>query len=142
MSYVQVSREALIGSLEEAGFKPYADSYTGSELVYAIKHHLDQTMMVKVYTSLSVGGSVARGCGEDAIRVLLVFENGKASGCLYRTQRVFRTGTEQGVIDRVLERAREAYAAGTLRHQRCPKDQIEARAKEMAAAKTKAKKEA
>lgn len=112
--YVEVSREALVGALERAGFTPYPSR---GELVYARKHHLDPTMLVKVYTSLPLQAGDARGCGEDAIRVLLVFENErtKASGCLYKASRVYRTGSEQAVVERVLERARECYREGNRR---------------------------
>lgn len=121
--------------MEEAGFK--AD-VRGQELVFRRTHHLDPSMSVKVYSSLPARGGDVRGCGEDAIRIFLIWERGDASGCLYKTSRVFRTGSEQGVLERVLDRIREAYAAGTLRHQRVPKDQIEERAKAMAEAKKEA----
>jgi hypothetical protein len=74
-------------------------------------------MWVKIFTSLPKQVGDARGCGEDAIRVLLVFENpvSKASGCLYKASRVYRTGSEQAVIERTLERARECYAEANRR---------------------------
>lgn len=112
--YVDVSREALEGLLQGAGFERYVQ---GAEVVYRRRHHRDPTMWVKVYTSLAKDASVARGCGEDAIRVVLVFENPRtgASGCLYKCPRVYRTGSEQKVLDRLLERMREAYGAGGKR---------------------------
>lgn len=115
--YVEVSREALVGALEQAGFAPYVGR-TGGELVYTRRHHRDPTMMVKVYTSLPARAGDARACGEDAIRVLLVFENERsgASGCLHKASRVYRTGSEQAVVERMLERARECYAEANRRH--------------------------
>jgi len=109
--YVEVSREKLEGLLQGAGFERYVQ---GHEVVYRRQHHRDATMWVKVYTSLSATAAVARGCGEDAIRVVLVFENPRTnkSGCLYKCPRVYRTGSEQKVLDRLLARMREAYQAG------------------------------
>lgn len=114
--YVEVSREKLEAMLQGAGFERHVQA-RGHEVVYRRQHHADPTMWVKVYTSLSVDASVARGCGEDAIRVVLVFENPRtnASGCLYKCSRVYRTGSEQKVLDRLLERMREAYGAGGKR---------------------------
>ena len=115
--YVQVSREAMITALERAGFGVDADPMNGGELVYIRQHHLDPTMYVKVYTTLGVRGGDVRAKGADAIRVLLIFRNEKSgkSGCLYKATKVLRTGTEAGVIERTLERAREAYADGNRR---------------------------
>lgn len=114
--YVEVSREKMEAMLKGAGFEVHAQA-KGHEVVYRRRHHADPTMWVKVYTSLSKDASAARGCGEDAIRVVLVFENPRtgASGCLYKCPRVYRTGSEQKVLDRLLERMREAYGAGGKR---------------------------
>jgi hypothetical protein len=105
--YVEVRRGALLGLLEGAGFEAGVE---GREVVYRRKHRKDPTMMVKVYTSLSAGAPTARGCGEDAIRVVLVFQNPRTgrSGCLHKCRRVYRTGTEQAVLERLLARMREA----------------------------------
>ena len=113
--YVEVSRQALVGTLEAAGFEAVS---AGGELVYRRRHHLDTTMFVKVYTSLPARAGDARGCGEDAIRVLLVFENPRtgASGCLHKASRVYRTGSESAVVERMMGRARECYAEANRRY--------------------------
>lgn len=113
--YVEVDRTTFINALEAKGFT--ADPEARGELVYVRQHHLDPTMYVKIYTSMPLNAGDARGCGEDAIRVLLVFVNPRTnkSGCLHKTSRVYRTGSEAAVIERTLERAREAYAAGNAR---------------------------
>lgn len=113
--YVEVDRAAFCQALEAKGFTPDPDAY--GELVYVRQHHLDPTMFVKIYTSLPLAGGDARACGADAIRVLLTFSNPRTqrSGCLHRTSRVYRTGSQAAVIERTLERAREAYGAGNKR---------------------------
>ncbi len=113
--YVEVSRKAMMDALDGAGFSP--DSF-GGELVYTRRHQVDPTMVVKIYTSMPAydhGG--ARACGEDAIRVVLIFENAVTgrSGGLYKASRVYRTGSEQAVIERTLDRARECYAEANRR---------------------------
>ncbi len=114
--YVEVSRKALLDALFAAGFREHLGQ-GGGELVYSRVHGQDSSMFIKVFTSLPRNAGDARACGKDAIRVLLCFENPvtKASGCLYKASRVYRTGSEQAVIDRTLERARECYAEGNKR---------------------------
>lgn len=114
--YVEVSRKTLLDALHAAGFRQHLGQ-PGGELVYSRNHGYDSSMWIKVYTSLPLAAGDARACGKDAIRVLLCFENpvSKASGCLYKASRVYRTGSEAKVIERTLERARECYAEGNKR---------------------------
>jgi len=116
--YVEVDREAFCTTLEAKGFVVDPEAY--GELVYMRQHHRDPTMYVKIYTSMPLAAGDTRGRGEDAIRVLLVFMNPrtKKSGCLYKAARVYRTGTQAGVIARTLDRAREAYGEANKRLQR------------------------
>lgn len=113
--YVEVDRNVFCNALHEKGFTP--DSEAVGELVYIRQHHLDPTMFVKIYTSMPLRSGDARACGADAIRIMLTFKNGRTgrSGCLYKTPRVYRTGSEAAVIERTLERAREAYGVGNKR---------------------------
>lgn len=113
--YVEVDRSAFISALEEKGFT--RDSLAKGEVVYTRQHHADPTMQVKIFTSLPNRSGDARACGQDAIRVLLIFTNPKSgkSGCLFKAARVYRTGTQEKVIERTIERAREAYAEATRR---------------------------
>lgn len=107
--YVEVNREAFCRALEEKGF--VQDPKAQGEIVYIRQHHFDKTMFVKIFTSLPKVGGDARGCGDDAIRVVLIFDNpatGKSGG-LFKASRVYRTGSQEKVIERTLERAREAY---------------------------------
>lgn len=122
--FVEVSREALFSALEKAGFKQWAarsGEFGCSEVVYQRQHDSDPTMFVKVYTSIAHRAEEARGCGQDAIRVCLVFErfdekiNRHVSGGLYKAPKVLRTGSEAKVIERTLERARECYREANRR---------------------------
>lgn len=113
--YVEVDRNVFCQSMEAKGFTPDPEAF--GELIYIRQHHLDPTMYVKIYTSMPLRSGDARGCGQDAIRVMLIFKNDRTgrSGCLHKTSRVYRTGSEAAVIERTLERAREAYGAGNKR---------------------------
>lgn len=71
-------------------------------------------MVVKVWTSLSASGGDSRAVGKDSIKVSAAYESdlpwrGKTNFGIYKGKRVFRTGTEEAVIDRLYERMREAY---------------------------------
>lgn len=68
-------------------------------------------LFVVVYTSI-VNGSV-RAKDSDAIRVTV--EGRKKDGTMRgiaKSKRVFRTGTIEGILERTLERMREAYKRG------------------------------
>lgn len=114
-NYVKIDREVFCQALESKGFKP--DPSAVGELVYQFQHKFDPTMYVKVFTSLPLHAGNGRPVGQDAIRVLLIFSNTRTgkSGKLFSTPRVYRTGTQEGVIERTLERARDAYAAANKR---------------------------
>lgn len=113
--YVEIDRAAFVKELELAGFTPDPDAR--GELVYHRQHHLDSTMWVKIYTSMPIESGDARPAGADAIRVLLTFANPTTgrTGCLHQTSRVYRTGSFEAVVQRTLERAREAYREGNKR---------------------------
>ena len=64
---------------------------------------------VVVYTSIARGQQGARGCGEDAIRVVVTFEGPDGPRGIWKTKRVHRTGSVEATLGRMLERAREAY---------------------------------
>jgi hypothetical protein len=113
--FVQVRREVFLARLAAAGFHP--DPEARGEVQVVRQHHMDPTMHVRIYTSLPLEGGNTRAVGADAIRVLLMFKNPQSgrSGCLFKATRVNRTGTEDGVIERTIQRAREAYGEGVKR---------------------------
>lgn len=113
--FVTVDREFFCKSLEDKGFA--LDPTATGELVYVRQHHLDSTMYVKIYTSLPINGGNSRSCGSDAIRVVLIFSNPRTqrSGGLFKAPRVYRTGSQEAVVERTLQRARQAYAFANAR---------------------------
>ena len=114
--FVVIDRDLFCQALESKGFQVDEESTNMChELIYRRQHHLDPTMFIKVCTSLPAKRGDTRKNGADSIKVMLIFDNGKKSGCLYKASRVFRTGSQEGVIERTIDRAREAYKVGNQR---------------------------
>lgn len=109
MSFVSVPAAAIRERLAAAGFK-LLPAARGEE-VYERRHDKDSRYTVKVYSSIQRGASEARGRGTDAIRVVALFKNTGWNGfkCIHKAKRVHRSGSVEGVLERMIERAREAY---------------------------------
>ena len=112
--FVQVPAAVLRDRLTAAGFSLVSGS---GEEIYVRVHNRDARYVVKVYSSIQrgAGGNIAE-CGDDAIRVVAIWTDDKFSYPprqvpIFKSARVYRTGTVEGVLDRMIERAREAYAA-------------------------------
>lgn len=113
MSFVVIPADALRTKLAQAGFARMNPEASSGEEIWSFIHKQSPHYMVKIYTTIPAGRANARGCGEDAIRVVAVRYdrfNGKWVG-LYKATKVLRTGTVEKVLERVIERAREAYQA-------------------------------
>lgn len=111
--YVEVPSAALFGRLEAAGF---TRGVIGREVTYTRVHSRDARLSVTVYTSAAEGSQDARGCGEDAIRVVALFSwLHRASGEQRRKKlasfKVLRVTSVDGVLERTIDAARKAYQA-------------------------------
>ena len=112
--FVQVPAAAIRERLAAAGFR-LVDAPHGEE-VYERAHDRDARYTVKVYSSIQRGAGEARDCGEDAIRVVALFADTRfrwpaRPEPIFKATRVHRAGSVEAVLDRMIERAREAYAA-------------------------------
>ena len=103
--YISIDTNRFENFLSSKGFDKTVE---GSEIVYKRLHHKNKNLCVKVYTSIKTNAFVARACGEDAIRITAVFCGERSFG-IGKFPRVYRTGSEQKVFNRTLERMREAY---------------------------------
>jgi hypothetical protein len=110
VSYVEVPAERIRETLTKAGFRLMepAGYGLGGEEIYFRAHDKDATYAIKVYSSIQYGRSKARGVGQDAIRVVALRFRGQWIG-IWKSKRIHRTGTVEGVLERMIERAREAY---------------------------------
>lgn len=112
--FVAVPAAAIRERLAAAGFQLLPA--TNGEEVYERAHNKDARYTVKVYSSIQRGAAEVRDCGEDAIRVVALFADSNFHWParvtpIFKATRVHRTGTVEKVLDRMIERAREAYAA-------------------------------
>jgi len=103
--YVEVNAASMEQMLQKCGFNR---STTGKEVVY-IRRHKNPNILIKVYTSIPLEASKARGCGKDAIRVVVIYDNGNRNFGIAKLPRVYRTGTEKDVLERTYKRMRDAY---------------------------------
>lgn len=106
--FVEVPAAAIQERLAAAGFRLVPA--TRGEEVYERAHDKDARYTVKVYSSVVRGATEARSCGADAIRVVALFTPRDKTYPIFKSTRVYRTGTVAGVLDRMVERMREAYA--------------------------------
>lgn len=82
------------------------------EVVYVRRSARNPDVMIKVYTSVRVGDSVVRPSGSDAIRVCVVFDNGRKSFGIAKLGPVHRVHSVESVMRRLRERLQEAARNG------------------------------
>ena len=112
--FVQVPAAAIRERRVAAGFR-LIDA-PGGEEVYERAHDKDTRYTVKVYSSIQRGAAEARDCGTDAIRVVALYTDTRfrwpgVPEPIFKATRVHRAGSVEAVLDRMIDRAREAYAA-------------------------------
>lgn len=121
--FVHVPAADIRDRLAAAGFRLNGD-VDGSEEVYDRKHDRDDRYVVRVYSSIRRGAEEARASGTDAIRVVALFVDAQhfypaRVSPIFKACRVYRTGSVEAVLDRMIERARQAYAHINA-HRRAP----------------------
>ena len=118
--FVALHGNVLHDFFAEHGFR---QAVQGNEIVYVREHHSHPAVKIKVYTTLPANGTQVRDVGQDAIRVVAAYESGKGGKAisprkgappstsfgLYKATKILRTGSEAAILDRMLERMREAY---------------------------------
>lgn len=108
--YVAVPREAFEAFFAEREFVA-GEAYGELTFERQVSCQTAGPVKVVVYTTVPAGGGRARPAGKDAIRVSVVFCDchGRRHGVSSETK-VLRTGTVEGVLERLLGRMREAWA--------------------------------
>ena len=106
--FVDVPASAIRERLAAAGFCLLPA--TRGEEVYERAHDKDGRYTVKVYSSVQRGAQGARKCGADAIRVVALLTTPAKVYPIFKSARVYRTGSVDAVLERMIERARQAYA--------------------------------
>lgn len=108
MRYIDIDADRFIAFLTSKGF---SRTVQNRELVFVKQHERNPNLYVKVYSSISVNATLARGVGSDCIRVVAIHDgNGKSFG-IWKATRTYRTGSQEAVEQRTYDRMRECYAA-------------------------------
>ncbi len=116
-TFISVPAADLEAFLVSKGFKK---SSFMSEIVYIRPSRRCEHTTIKVYTSLSIDAKAARGCGEDAIRVVAIFERKTDPNrphsrpfvkCIHKAKAIHRTGSVEKILARILERVMTAVEA-------------------------------
>ena len=105
--YIEVNSKEFKTFLQSKGFS--RDAMSGKEIVYSRLHDKEPKLIIKIYTSIASDANAARACGKDAIRVVAIFQGKEKTYPIYKGARIYRVGSQAGVQERVLDRARDAY---------------------------------
>lgn len=102
-----VSADAIEAFLNRAGFER---TVVYHEVVYVRASQRDPNVWIKVYTSIRDGATLVRSKGSDAMRVCVVYDDGKKSFGVGRFPKVLRTTSDEAVIERLRQRLFQARA--------------------------------
>ncbi len=122
-TYVEVSAERLVGLLEDCGAGvvhaggTFAEERAGRERVFVLC--APGRPAIRVFSSLAARAGSARGCGKDAVRVVIGVDTPEGFRAVLRPRRVFRTAPRaaedrEGVfLERLREVLRSAWRAAS-----------------------------
>lgn len=117
-TFVTVPASALDALLANRGF---TTEVKGTERVYTRTSRTNPSLRIVVYSSMTEGADKTRGVGKDAIRVNLLGKVGEREWCLHKGTRINRTGTVEGVVERLWGRVKDAADAAANFGDPCPK---------------------
>jgi len=119
--YVEVSAESLLATLTQICEKvtnaggTCNQGQSGREITFDIAPP-DTTVFLRVFTSLGAGDQSVRGCGKDAVRLVVGANVGDKYKPLAPSRRIYRTapqgdheGRVQAFLDRLTQALREGY---------------------------------
>jgi len=114
-TFVNVPADVIEKFLQGKGFYRTVQH---TEVVYERCHKEDPRVKVKVYTSIWIGPdgklSQTRKCGKDSIKVCTVVEGYKKTYGIGKFPHILRVGSPEQVLERMLNRMRDAYQRGTI----------------------------
>ena len=103
--FAEIRSEVLESFLTKKRFRR---TIQGAEVVYIRDSSRNPCVKMKVYTSITDGDTTARQCGSDAIRVCVIYDDGKKNVGIGRFTPIHRTTSEESILQRLLERMLEA----------------------------------
>jgi hypothetical protein len=104
-NFIEVPAQAIEGHLSAQGF---SRTVQREEVVYVRSSQRNPDVKIKVYTSIRVGRTTVRGAGKDAVRVCVVFDNGRKSFGIGKFPSIPRVHSVESVLRRTDERLRLA----------------------------------
>lgn len=130
--FVEVPADALmrdlraIGDAVRAKGGGFVEGVQGREIIVDISPPGGRCM-VRVYTSLARGADAARGCGEDAVRIVVCTTSATGTHVLEPSQKILRTAPAKmpehervvTFLARLRDRVRDAYRHAAKRPS-CP----------------------
>ena len=108
-NFVAVPSEAIEEYLQS---KKFERSVQRNEIVYSRSSARNPNVHIKVYTSIKEGQSQVRAAGKDAIRVCVVFDNGRKSFGVGKFSPVLRVHSVESVLGRLHQRLIDAAKRG------------------------------
>lgn len=123
-AYIELPLDRLEMLLCDHGFEP---DRSGNEVTYRRVSRKNSKLSLVVYSSVATGKLSARGCGEDAIRVVLIGDKGpdrrnpkqRYYGGLF-TKKILRVNSVEGILERVFQACKEAAFEGDKYLNQCP----------------------
>jgi hypothetical protein len=112
-TYVSIPSESIKSALRAMGMVEKAtppSRYSPGEVYFEMPTTVNPQLVIKVYTSIPVGGGNVRGRGQDAIRVCLVWRSDEReiqSAGLVKTIRVHRVTSVASTLKRLKDRVRD-----------------------------------
>lgn len=109
--FAPIPAKDLHDRLSAAGFRahPIINGAPGEEL-YELAHHRDPQYVVRVHSTLQRDERTVRERGEGSVSVVAI-RLSPDPDVVYNGPAINRAGTVDEVLDRVIESARDAYAA-------------------------------
>lgn len=104
-NFIEVPAQDIEDHLSAQGF---SRTVQHEEVVYIRASQRNPDVKIKVYTSIRAGRSVVRGAGKDAVRVCVVFDNGRKSFGIGKFPSIPRVHSVASVLRRTDERLRLA----------------------------------
>jgi len=109
--FVEIPAEAIERPLQALGFRRVED-WQARQIVYIKPHDCCKNVLVKVYTSIPIGGSGVRRAGKDSIRVCTCYVSTKKDFGIGKFPYIARISSVEFVVGKMLETVKAAWLRG------------------------------
>jgi hypothetical protein len=109
--FVEIPAEAIERPLQALGFRRVED-WQARQIVYVKQHECCSCVLVKVYTSIPIGGSGVRRAGKDSIRVCTAYLSSKKNFGIGKFPYIARITSVESVVAKMLGTIKLAWERG------------------------------